>query len=263
MAIQIDFAVAVGFFLVLFAFLVSHTTQYYASVKETAELAVVRSEALSLLEAANREPVPANWSSAPLKLGLRSYAFRFFVPVNNTQAFWLNQSRPVSALESELVTVNMTDVFGPMDINSVSIEDNGTLLPYQLDGTNVTFAVNVSANQTKWITVTFDDDSNFTSRSQVVSGTNNLSERILAPERFPLIPFRLAQQLNASDYGTVRAGADIERQFRIRLLDAANATFVSLGPSPPSGTVISLEQPAVYENGTAAMQRGKMRVEVW
>lgn len=265
-AIQVDFVIAVGSFLVIFAFLLQYITGYYAAAKDDIELAALRSEALGLLRIADQEPVPKEWTTAPLRLGLRTYAYRFYVLINNTTPYLRNPSDPLARIEGELVTFNYSDLgFPGIDINSTVIYDNDTVLPYQITDTNITFNVSVSASEEKWIVVYFDDNSNFSSRSSTVSGVNNLTEKIFAAERIPVLQYKQLQRLNTSNYTLVKNMSDIKNNFRIQLADIdINQTYISYGGAPPRrGDVISLQRFVVYQNATAAVRKGRLTVQVW
>src|SRR3989338_6434001 len=58
---MLDFMIAAGFFLFVFAFLVNYMTGYMTTPKGTSDVARLRSEAFSLLSIADRGAEPANW----------------------------------------------------------------------------------------------------------------------------------------------------------------------------------------------------------
>ncbi len=60
-AVHVDYVLAMGLFLVAFAFVITYTTDYYSTVKETAAVMEKRSEAISLLSMAERSPEPERW----------------------------------------------------------------------------------------------------------------------------------------------------------------------------------------------------------
>ena len=59
--IQIDFVVAAGLFLIIFAFVVVFVTDYYSAIRNDAMIADIRSEALMLLGMAEQPPYPLAW----------------------------------------------------------------------------------------------------------------------------------------------------------------------------------------------------------
>jgi hypothetical protein len=66
------------------------------------------------------------------------------------------------------------------------------------------------------------------------------------------------QRLESADYNGINEGID----FRMRVLDSANNTAFSYGPSPSIGNVVVLRKPVLYEYGTE-IRRGTFVVEVW
>lgn len=60
-AAQIDYILAVSIFLIFFALTIQYTTDYFSTVKGTADIIDARSEALSLLTSVDRGFDPAAW----------------------------------------------------------------------------------------------------------------------------------------------------------------------------------------------------------
>lgn len=60
-ATQVDYIVAAGIFLIFFALSVQYITDYFASVKDVADVVMLRSQAISLLSAADRDFDPPTW----------------------------------------------------------------------------------------------------------------------------------------------------------------------------------------------------------
>src|SRR3989344_3608959 len=175
--VQIDYVVAFGFFFIVVVFLTQNVTTYVSSVRDDSDILLSRAEAVDLLTSADFPAQPLNWSSEEerRRIGFSTTAYSILVVVNNTQPFLRNQSASPTAAASELVTLNYSEIgFRGIDINSTVIYDeNNNSIAYQINTTNITFAVPVNASQVRYLTVYFDDDSNFTSRSQAVSGDDN------------------------------------------------------------------------------------------
>ncbi len=266
-AIQIDYIIAAGVFIAVFAYLIQYTTGYYAAVKDTSDILVLRSEALGLQSIADRGPEPDNWTSSPDRLGLQTYAYRFYILVNNTQPYLINQSQPVIDIANELVSFNFSDMgFTGINYNSTVIyNESRSIVPYNISRSNITFRTNINANTTQWFTVYFDDDSNFTDTSTSITGSSNLTERIYPAERVSVLQYKKIRQLSNSNYTTVRNSADIKNNFNIKIVDAGdNSTFMEYGGAVPRrGNVIALQRFIIYQNATAAIKNGKMIVQVW
>lgn len=259
MASQTDYIIAVGIFLIIFASFLQMSTEYFKTVRQTTHVETLRADALELLGAADRPFVAEEWRNE--SIGIATRAFRFSIIVDNSAAFLNNQSHSVTALDDELVSFNITL---PLDNGSISIyDDEGDYVPYMLQGSNLTFSTEISANSVKNFTVYFDDDSNFTSRSATVTGGNNISETALNPEEITVIQHRKYQILNASIYDDLRNVSTIISDFNIELIDNQTVIF-SLGPETPrAGDVVALEKYVVYQNATGGIRNGKIVVRTW
>src|SRR3972149_6415629 len=67
---MIDFMIAAGIFLLVFAFLINYMTGYMTTPKGTADVSRLRSEAFSLLSIADRPAEPSNWPELTTSSGL-------------------------------------------------------------------------------------------------------------------------------------------------------------------------------------------------
>ena len=207
-----------------------------------------------------------HYSSGLKRLGLSTKAYRFFIKVNNSLPFQINQSANMTNLTSELVTFNLTDMGFSPDYNSFAIynESNSTL-PYMLNGSNVTFSTAININETKWFTVYFDDDSYFSNASAAITGVNNLTETVFPAASLQLLQYKKINELSNSNYTLIKNGTDIKNSFKITITDAdTNASVLSYGPALPRiGNIIALQRYAVYQNSTAGIRNGKIIVNVW
>lgn len=266
MASQLDYVIAAGIFLTVFALMINYTTGYYSTAKDSISIMALKSEAMSMLGVADIGFVPANWSSGPDIIGLQSYAYRFLILVNNTQPYLRNQNQSVTNLTDELVAFNLSGLGFGGDYNSVTIYDeNSTQLGYQISGSNITFKVNMDANTEKWFMIYLDDDSNFTSRSVAVSGNDIIRETLYPIERISLLQYRNIQKLGASSYSLVKNTADIESNFHLQLTDlGTSGTVLDYGADVPgSGNIIALQRYVVFQNETAGIRNGKLAIKVW
>ncbi|MBI4896395.1 MAG: hypothetical protein HY832_02505 [Candidatus Aenigmarchaeota archaeon] len=267
---QIDFAIALGAFLLVFALAVYYLTNFSVTLSDSAQDANTYTKGADLLHVADFGFTPANWTAARgvanlTRIGLRTDAYRFSVLVNNTASFV--RSGPVLNLSSELVSINLSAFgFSSADINSTVIynETNSTV-PYQIIATNITFATAITAQQVQWFTIYFDDDSNFTSRSVAVSGVDNLTETLFPIHRISVMQYKKMNDLNATSYTGLRDHIGIGSDFRIRIRDlATNASALTIGNVAPRRTsVTALQRPVLYQNETAGVHGGQLIVEVW
>ncbi|MBI2173511.1 MAG: hypothetical protein HYT73_04900 [Candidatus Aenigmarchaeota archaeon] len=266
--VQIDYVVAFGFFFIVVVFLTQNVTTYVSSVRGDSDILLARSEAVDLLTSADFPAQPLNWSSEEelRRIGFSTTAYSMLVVVNNTQPFLRNQSASPSAMTSELVTLNYSETgFRGIDINSTVVYDeNNNSIAYQINGTNITFAIPVNASQVRYLTIYFDDDSNFTSRSQAVSGNDNLTERVFFPESLELMQFRQLQKLMNANYSQVRNSTMTSKDFTIKLLDIdTSVNFLSFGPDlPRKGNIVALQRYGLYQNSSGFVRKGRLTVQV-
>lgn len=256
-AIQVDFVIAASLFIVIFAFVVISLTNYISTIRIQTNSLGIKAEAFSLLDLTER-----NFS--PNKIGLGTQIFRFYVIINNSQTHMIDPLKPIGNLTDELVNINFSDYGINKDINSTVIYDeNNSLVDYQITSIdNITFLISIQANSVKTYTIYFDDDSNFTSRSVVLSGTDNLTEKVIKPEKINAIQFKSLQVINATNYELTRNSTGVKNNFRIRLVD--NTTFFSYGPEPPrEGDVVSLQRYVLYQNSTCDINNGLIIVDVF
>jgi hypothetical protein len=256
---QIDFMIAMGIFLVIFASVVQFTTNFFITLREGTETVSLRSSALDMMYMADMGFIPDNWSLAdyPKKIGLQTDAYRFFILVNNTLA---------GNIASELISFNYSDLgFSNIDYSSTSIYDESSnTVAYQISGSNITFNTTMLSSQVKWFTVYFDDDSNFTSMSSSVSGTNNLTETLYPVQEISLLQYRKIMKLNGTDYEKMKNSTSMNAGFRITLLNEANSTIFDYGGTlPKSSTIISLKRRVLMQNSTAGIRYGSILVRIW
>lgn len=266
--IQIDYVVAFGFFFIVVVFLAQYITGYISTVNEDSEILLVRAEASDLLTAVDFPSEPLNWTneSDVRRIGLHTRSYRMLIAVNNTAPFLINRSAAPENMESELVTFNYSELgFQSIDINSTVVYDeNNNSLAYQISTTNITFAMPVNSSQVRYATVYFDDDSNFSSRSASVSGTNNLTETIFFPEKIEVMQFRQMQRFMNANYTLVKNATSFRRDFSIKLLDLNNNTnFLSFGGElPRKGNVVAMQRYVLYQNSSGFVKRGRLTVQV-
>ncbi|MDI6720993.1 MAG: hypothetical protein QMD85_01290 [Candidatus Aenigmarchaeota archaeon] len=266
--IQIDYAVAFGLFFVIIVLIAQYSTNYFSTVRDNSEILLVRSEALDLLSVSDFPMEPLNWTNeAELKrIGFSTRAYKMLIVVNNTSQFLINRSASVADITSELVTFNYSENgFDNIDINSTVIYDeNNNSLAYQISTTNITFSIPINASQARNITVYFDDDSNFTSRSASVTGTNNLTETLFFPERVDVMQFKQIQRIMNANYTLVRNATSSRKDFNIILLDVdRNTNFFSFGDDlPRKGNIVALQKYILYQNSSGFVRKGKLTVQV-
>ena len=64
-AIQVDYVIAAGTFIILFGFVVQYSISYFDNVREISDIVSVRSEAIELLGIVDRGFLPDNWPEIP------------------------------------------------------------------------------------------------------------------------------------------------------------------------------------------------------
>lgn len=255
--IQMDFIVAAGIFIAVFGLVVFMLTSYLSTLRIETQSLDLRADAFSLVSMTER-------NSSPIKLGLKTDIYRFYVVVDNSQSFRKNQTNPIGDLTDEIVNINFSDYGLNKDINSTIIyAENGSTVDYQITTPeNISFSVNVQANSAKTYTVYFDDDSNFTSRSVSVSGTDNLTEKVMQIEKINAIQFRSLQALNATNYTTLKNRLGITNDFKLKLIDVS--TVFEYGSNVPrSGDIVSLQRYVIYQNSTGGINNGRLTVQAF
>lgn len=267
--VQVDFIVAAALFIVVFGLIVQLVTNYFTTAESTAEINTLTGEALSLLGVADFGYTPDGWSSSGDvdRLGLASRAYRLYIAVDNSKPFYLNQSQNATDLTNELVSFLYSDLgFANIDTNSTEIYESGARVPYNINGNNITFRTDISANTAKTFTVYFDDDSNFTSRSAGIDGNNTITETVHFVQPISVLQYRKMQTLNASNYTAVRNSLGVN-DFSLLLEDTdtnpVSAFFFYGGEAPRSGNVIALPRHSIFQNSTAGIRNGKITVKTW
>jgi hypothetical protein len=267
--VQIDFIIAAALFIIVFALVVQLINTFFTTAEGTAEINTLTSQATSLLSVADFSYVPSDWTGSGDvdRIGFFSRAYRFYIAVDNSQTFYLNQSQSVTDLTNELVSFLYSDIgFTNIDVNSTEIYLDGSRVPYNINGYNITFRTDIAANTKKIFTVYFDDDSNFTSRSVTINGNNTITETVHFVQPIPVIQYRKLQTINASNYSAVRDSLGID-DFNIVLQDIDTnpvSTFFSYGGEVPrSGNVIAMQRNHVYQNSTAGIRNGRLIVKTW
>lgn len=265
---HIDFVVAAGLFIVVFVIVVQSITNYLTTAENTAEINALTGRSLSLLDVADHGFFPENWTGNETleRLGLSTRTYRFYVLVNNSKERLYNQSQNVTDIASELVSFDYVNFgFGDVDINSTTIYDSSeNLVPYSIQNTRITFSTPVLTNETKYFLVYFDDDSNFTNRSAVVSGSDLINESFQAVYALKAVQYRKLQALGGSNY-TLVSNSTGTGDFRIAISDLATGTeiFSYGGEVPRRGNVVALQRYVVYQNSTAGVRTGKLIAQTW
>lgn len=268
-AIQIDFMISLGLFFVVFAFIIFGMTSYFSNVKDTVDIVTLRTEALSLLRLAETDFHPSGWNGTGniSRIGLSSPAKRFRVYVNNSKSFYTDQTASVTDLGSEIVRLNLSQLgFRGHDFNSTVVYSSANVsIPYQRDTDNISFVASVNAFATTYFTVYVDDDSNFTGSSSSVSGLDNLSETITAPESVDVLQYNRIHRLNVSSYSAVKNSTLIRSDFSIRITDTdSGSVFMDYGAVVPrSLNIVSLDRMVLFQNSTGGIRKGRLLVRTW
>lgn len=263
-AIQIDFIIAIGIFIIIFALVIQTVTTFFKTSESTAETYALTAQANRLLSLADFGMTPGDWNGTgiPDRIGLATKAFRFYILVNNSKDFYRNQSMQQADISSELVSFNYTSMGFRIDTNSTVVYDGGNQLPYSINSDNISFAVPISAGETKTISVYFDDDSNFTSRSVIITGTDYLTETLLAVQPVWVMQYRKISVLNSSNYDALKEKTG---DFHLKLIDLSDSSaFLDFGGVVPrTGNVVALQRYFLFQNSTAGIRNGKIVVQAW
>ncbi|MBI4014987.1 MAG: hypothetical protein HY365_03455 [Candidatus Aenigmarchaeota archaeon] len=264
-ATQVDYIVSAGIFIVVFGMTVATVTDYYAGVSESTKITTLRSHALDMLDSLEKSPIPPSWTDAPDVLGIGGKAYRFALLVNNTANNYLNDGVTAQSLASEIVSFRYAEMAVYADVNSTVIyNETGATVPYSVSGDNISFTTALDAGQAKWFTVYYDRSSNFTSRSASVSGDNNLSQSVFGAEELHVVRYREMQKLSGATYATVTAATGV-KDFYVEVFNTVtNTTYFTFGGAAPTrGNVVAVEKPIIYQNATADIITGKLKVRVW
>jgi hypothetical protein len=255
---QIDFVVAAGVFIIVVIFVLNFTTNFITPQKEIIDISTLRSRANSLLDMASDEKS---------ELSLETTAYRFNIKLESTIRMLINESfypqyYPVN-LESEFVRFRFGLLnFSKADFNSTSIYLNGTRLQSKVQGDLVTTATSIKINEIKLLEVYFDDDSNFTSQSVSIVGSNFFNEITYPVETIRLIQNRKLHNIMSMDYSNMRK--TVGGEFRIELEDKETHEVISIGAEPRSrGDVVVLSKNVLFQDETAGIKKGEMRVYTW
>jgi hypothetical protein len=202
---------------------------------------------LSLLELSEREAFGTKISEQ----GIGTRAWRVYVGVDNP-----------SGTKNEISRFRFSEVgFGTADMNSVAVYTSppyGSSLQFSKFSDEISWSSQIPPGTTVY-TLWFDDDSNFSDRSQAISGSDNLTQTVWPPEPVWLIQHNALQALSVEAY----ASAKETYNFRIRLLDG-NATAFSYGLTPPvKQSVAVASKPVLYQKPNADIGLARMIVEVW
>ena len=267
-AIQLDYIIALGLFILMLSFMINYMTNFVTVSKESLEVVSLRSKASTLIKTlADYETTwnSSDVSSYPENIGLKTKAYWFFVLVNNTEEN-LKTGGNVTSLTNELVRINFTLMNMSPDLFSAVIYDSSrNLVTYDTDGNTIIFNVDLDINESKWFEVFIDDDSNFTDNTGTVStALDNITETIYPLRYLDIIQYRKIEKLNSSNASSFASKTGIDRFF-IELLDSAgNQVFnFSTGDIPERADVIALEKAVVYQNSTAGIEKGKLKVYTW
>ncbi len=268
-AIQIDFIIAIAVFIVVFAVVVQTITAFFTTVESTSQTEVLTAHALSLLGVADFEFTPAGWNGTGdvQRIGLSTRSYRLEIIMSNNQSFLINQSQSVTDLSNELVSFNYSDMgFSGIDVNSTVIYDGSTEVPYQINGSAITFRRDISANAIKVFILYFDDDSNFSSRSTNITGSNVIGETIYPAYPLTVVQHKKLQALNSSNYSAVMPSLQ-GRDFRITLYNtevSPNTVFFEYGGEVSRAeNVVSVQRYALFQNSTGGVIDGKIVVQTW
>ncbi|GEM_PF-3138796 len=246
MPAQIDYVIAAGVFLGAFLFLTAFVSNYSNTSFSAILTTNLRESALAMLDGIGRDA----GGNKITDFGLGTDAFTFQVRITN----------PGSSTGNDSTSFKLSDVGYPdADENSVSVQDGDTVIPHALAGGNFRFNTDVPPSD-KTVSVWFDDDSNFPTKSSTVPNiADAFNSTLLQVERIRVVSYARLQALNATPYSSVRE----DFNFRISLVDRNGIDYYSYGEIPPEGNVIALQRPAVFQTQGAVYVKGYLIAQVW
>lgn len=258
---HLDYVVAISLMIILLVAVVGFLNTFFSNLNGEKKVSSASAQAASVMSNLLRDS--QNITLRPFDLGTRAY--RMYIILNNTNAFYKNQSLSAANQPAELVVFNYTHFGFAVDVNSTAIyNETNASVSYNINGYSISFAVNMTSGSSHMFTVYFDDDSNFTSRSVAVNGFDNITETIFPAEDMLLAQYKKLMALNSSSYAGVKNLTGLS-DFRFQLVDAStNQTFLNYGDAPPGrGNVVALQRHVLYQNSTAGVRAGKAVIQVW
>jgi len=228
MPLQIDFAVAVGLFLIfigaLFIYLTGYTTRHSGLIS-TSELRTFAYELYKLLFGS--KGVPENWEKygdTPVKIGLITELYRIPVVV-----------KEMSGTDRGMTTISLSLSFDPRCENktwnsTVRVYENGEEVTSQLynqsfcfekyvNSSDIIFSSNFLANQNKTFFVYFSGEKLVAPPNYSLSfeGSSNFTIQVFPEENLPTISISKLNKLRGLEYEEVVKTVGAEYEFNIEI----------------------------------------------
>ena len=216
--------------------------------------------------------VSVEWSVYPFyprKLGLMTKIYEFTLEVNNSLPYYKTPAASAVDLTNELVEINFSQLgFSDIDFNSIRVYEGSNPVACAVNSAAKTlnFTVSLAANQSRYFTILFDDDSNFTAPfcDDAISGVDNLSEIYYPIEGKKVLQYRKLAALNESSYELMKSSVRMSYNFNLTLFDENESIVFSYGKKIPRiENVYSFETSVMYQNSTGDLRSGKLRIYVW
>lgn len=252
---QVDFIVAAGIFILAVSFSVNYTIDFLIQPKEVADVATLRARAANILDAVSNENTA---------LSLQTTGYRFVIKVQNTQNFLINDSNLITDLPSEIVKFSFGLFnFTHADYNSTAIYFNGTRFTYRKFLDRILFNISIGSFKSKNFTVYFDDDSNFTNSSIApVIGSNMLKEVTTPLEPVKIFQYRKIQNLMNANYTQLKMLA--QGDFKVEIIDSKTQEMFEIGGAKRErGDVVVLSKEIIFQDATADIRNGELKVYTW
>jgi hypothetical protein len=221
---EIDYIVAVGIFVIIFATAVGSVASMLVANQEASQAELRHIRASGLLE----------WA----KMNLTGTVYRVIAHANGNS-------------DNELFVINLSDFV--YDRNSVVFYKNGRSLQYSRIGDVYSAVYNASDDSN--LEVWFDDDSSFSDRSTAVIGEDRVLEQTWPAEQVEILEWKRIVALNNSDYNIRRQ--QLGYRFQIKL-----EPVLSWGEQPAFGAVV-LQQPVLWQDSTGEIRKGLLVASVW
>jgi len=244
MALEIDYAIGVGIFLIAIMFVVSFVYSWTISSQQTMENSALAQRLNNIISIADREFISNE--SIPL-IGLTSKAYRLAVKaVNNLGQDIFNESLDIDF-----------QPFIPVDMNSIIVYDGNEQMNYEIIGNSIKSRYNITAGETKYFIVYFDDDSSFPySGSSIGPTQNNITEQMISLESIWIIDQRSLLMLSGLNYSNLSKDGN----FLINITINESERFVY--GKKPVGVIAKAERVIPFQESNRTISIGKISVEV-
>ncbi|MBI4895831.1 MAG: hypothetical protein HY831_05040 [Candidatus Aenigmarchaeota archaeon] len=225
---EVDYLLAIGIFVAVFAFSIAFVSNNVLQEKETIKSDIIKEQAENLF----------NDISSGKNISLISPMYRLYIYAENKN----------STSVKELITVDLNK-YGSNDPYSVSIYDqNNNNYNYAVGTGQIMFSSQISGSSSKSFVLYYDDDSNFPTNSSNVQGNDTIKEQVYGPEKIYVVQNNLLNLLKNSNQ-TVD-------NFHIIITDIDGRHLLDYGPTINGRNVIVKRKPVVIQGNDKILYKG-------